>query len=174
MKGVDVMDISLEKIDIIRERTGISYKEAREVLEKTNGDIVEALIAIEDKQDKKWTDTINVAGNEVVEKLKTLIKKGNVTRIILKKDGEVMLNIPVTAGAVGVVLGPFVSIVGISAALLSKATIEIVKSNGDVVDINDMAEEKINELRGKGKKSAADVDENMADELDKLNDGGDY
>ncbi|KAB3533247.1 DUF4342 domain-containing protein [Alkaliphilus serpentinus] len=168
------MDISLEKIDIIRERTGISYKEAREVLEKTNGDIVEALIAIEDKQDKKWTDTINVAGNEVVEKLKTLIKKGNVTRIILKKDGEVMLNIPVTAGAVGVVLGPFVSIVGISAALLSKATIEIVKSNGDVVDINDMAEEKINELRGKGKKSAADVDENMADELDKLNDGGDY
>lgn len=168
------MDFGLEKLDIIRERTGVSYKEAKEILERTNGDVVEALIALEEKQDKKWTDSINVAGNEVIEKLKALIKKGNVTRIILKKDGETMLNIPVTAGAVGVVLGPFVSIVGVSAALLSKATIEIVKSDGEVVDLNDMAEEKFNELRGKGKKAATEMRNDVNETLEQMDDGTDY
>ncbi len=141
------MEINLEKIDIIRERTGVSYREAKEVLEKYDGNVVEALIELEDKTGRNWTETMGIAGNEVIEKLKAIIKKGNVTKIILKKDGEVLLNIPVTAGAVGVVLSPLVSILGVSTALASRATIEIVKSNGEVVDLNDMAEDKVNELR---------------------------
>ncbi|SCX93556.1 DUF4342 domain-containing protein [Alkaliphilus peptidifermentans] len=171
------MDINLEKIDILRERTGVSYKEAREVLEETNGDLVEALIKLEEKSDKNWYDTINVTGNDVIEKLKAIIKKGNVTRVILKKDGEIMLNIPVTAGAIGVVLGPLVSIVGVSAAIASRATIEIVKNNGEVVDINDMAEEKINEFKSKMKPkdtSTDEITEDIEETLDKIDDGADF
>jgi len=180
------MDINLEKIDTIRERTGVSYRVAKEILEKHNGDLVEALIDLEEKDnDKNWTESMNIMGNDVIEKLKRVIKKGNVTRVILKKDGNVLLNVPVTAGAIGVVLAPFVSIVGVSAALVSRATIEIVKDNGDIVDINDIAEEKMNDVRNKFSKQKdnvvdvaedfrEDVTEDIDETLDDLNNGSDY
>ena len=41
------MDISLENVDLIVERTGVSYAEAKEALEKANGDVVDAIILIE-------------------------------------------------------------------------------------------------------------------------------
>jgi NACalpha-BTF3-like transcription factor len=45
------MAVSLELIEILRERANISYEEAKEALEKCNNDVVEALIYLE-KQDK--------------------------------------------------------------------------------------------------------------------------
>lgn len=139
--------VTLKKIDIVRERTEVSYKEAREALEQNDGDVIETIIFIEEKHGKTWMDTMSVVGNEIVEKLKTVIKKGNVSRIILKKDEEVLLNVPVTAGAIGVMLYPTVSLLGVAAALFTKATIEIVKDSGEVVDINEMAEETVSEIK---------------------------
>lgn len=181
------MDINLEKVDIVRERTGVSYKEAKEALEQNNGDVVESIISIEEKNGKTWMNTMSLAGNEIIEKLKYLIKKGNVSRIMLKRDGEILLNVPVTAGAIGVMLAPIVSLLGVSAAIATKTTIEIIKNNGEIVDINEMAEETVTELKNivRGKK---DVDSNMMkkesdiildkedqdETLDDLYDGADY
>jgi len=187
MKGVIIMDISLEKVDIVKERTGASYKEAKEALEQNNGDVVESIIFIEEKVGKTWMDTMSGAGNEIVEKLKDVIQKGNVARIMLKKDGETLLNVPVTAGAIGVILSPVVSLLGVSAAIATKTTIEIIKDNGEVVDINEMAGETVSEFRNivKGKKGV-DVDmmnkeseiilnkEDVDKTLDDINDGSDY
>ncbi|WP_026476311.1 DUF4342 domain-containing protein [Alkaliphilus transvaalensis] len=182
------MDINLEKIDTIRERTGVSYKEAKEVLERNNGNLVDSLIELEEKGNKNWSESLGIAGNDIIEKLKRIIKTGNVTRVILKKDGEIMLNIPVTAGAVGVVLAPLVSIIGVSAAVASKATIEIVKKDGEVVDINDYAEGKVNEIKNifKGNKedlsdmdfmdgddSEVKVDVDLNKDLEDTDDGAD-
>ena len=86
LKGVSSMDISLEKVDIIRDRTGVTYKEAKEALEAANGNVVDALINIEEAGDKRWTETISVKGSEAVEKLKGIVKSGNVNRIRVKKD----------------------------------------------------------------------------------------
>lgn len=159
--------VTLEKVDIIRERVGVSYKEAREALEQSGGDVVEAIIILEEKHDRNWMDTMTIAGNEVVEKLKVIIKKGNVSRIVLKKDGEVLLNVPVTAGAIGVMLAPIVSILGVSAALASKMTIEIIKHNGEVVDLNEIADETVSELKGmvRGKKG---MNTSKMDDLDDI------
>lgn len=148
------MDINLEKVDIVRERTGVSYKEAKDALENHNGDIVEAIISIEEKVGHTWVDSMSSAGNEIVENLKYIIQKGNVSRIVLKRDGEVLLNVPVTAGAIGVILAPVASLLGVSAAIATKTTIEIVKNNGEVVDINEMAEGTVSGFKSmvKGKK----------------------
>ncbi len=143
------MGISLEKVDIIRERAGVSYEKAKEVLESTGGDLVEALIILEKESGSKWTKNMSMAGNEMFEKLKKVIEKGNVTRVILKKDDEIILNIPVTAGAIGVFLSPLVSILGISAALLTKTKIEIVQKDGETYDLNEIAEDKFDEFREK-------------------------
>ena len=43
------MDISLEKIELVRERTGASYAEAKEALEAKDGNVVDAIVEIEEK-----------------------------------------------------------------------------------------------------------------------------
>ena len=73
-------EITLEKLDVIRERTGLGYKEAKDLLEQSNGEIMEALIAWEaDKPAVKATaatsaDTVN----DVVGKLKDALADGQV------------------------------------------------------------------------------------------------
>ena len=42
------MEITLEKIELVKDRTGVSYKEAKEALEAADGSVVDAIIAIED------------------------------------------------------------------------------------------------------------------------------
>lgn len=141
------MEISLEKVDQVRDRTGVSYKEAKEALEATNGNVIDAIIYIEEKQNTKWTDNISGMGNEVLDRLRDIVKKGNVTKIVLKRDGQVIMNIPVTAGAVGAVLSPPAAMVGVLAALVTKCRIEIVKTDGEIVDINEMAEEALENMK---------------------------
>ncbi len=145
------MDINLENIDIIRERTGISYKEAKEVLEQFNGDVVEALIHLEETE-KPLGSNIAGKGDEILSKLKDAIRKGNVTKVVLKKDGDVAMNIPITAGAIGAVLSPPLAALGITAALLSKYSLEIVKEDGEVVNINDITEKTVDKVKNFTKK----------------------
>lgn len=143
------MDITLEKIDQIRERTGASYKEAKDALEAANGNVVDAIVHIEERQHIRWTDGIAGAGNDILEKLKLVVKKGNVTKIILKRDGEIIMNIPVTAGAIGAILSPPIAMAGALAALVTKCKIEIVKDTGEVVDINEIADDTLTTVRSK-------------------------
>ena len=41
----------------------------------------------------------------IIEKLKELVKKGNVSKIVVRRKGEVLLNVPVNVGVVGAVVG---------------------------------------------------------------------
>ena len=41
------MEITLEKVDQVRERTGVSYAKAKEALEHTNGSVLDAIILLE-------------------------------------------------------------------------------------------------------------------------------
>lgn len=73
-------------------------------------------------------EEFKVSGSEVKEKVKELIKAGNARRIILKNEkGDNVLEIPLTWGAVGVVLAPSLAAVGAIAALLTNCTIVVVK-----------------------------------------------
>jgi hypothetical protein len=127
------MEISLEKIDTIRERTGCSYKEAKKALEKAGGDLVDALILIEEEKEleKKWTEEISVKGTELITKIKELIKKGNVTKIRVKQDDKILVEFPVTAGAVGALLVPHLAILGVIAAMAARCTLEVEKNGND-------------------------------------------
>ncbi|GKT27164.1 DUF4342 domain-containing protein, partial [Aduncisulcus paluster] len=44
------MSINLEKIDLLKERANVGYKEAKEALEQCDGDLVEALIWLEENE----------------------------------------------------------------------------------------------------------------------------
>lgn len=148
------MDITLEKIDIIRDRTGVSYKEAKDALEAAGGNVVDALINIEEAGNKKWTETISVKGNEAVEKVKNIVKSGNVNRIRIKKDEYVILDIPVTAGALSAVVVPQVTAIGTAIALMSKCTIEVERPNKETINVNNMIANTADDIANKIKNVA--------------------
>lgn len=142
-------DITLEKIDILRQRANVSYAEAKQILEKHNGNIIDALIYLENNQ-KTFTQNITEISNELTETIKDIIKKGNVSRIKVKKDSRVLVDIPVNAGiAAGALtlLNPYLLIVGSIAAIASKVTIEVERPNGNVEIINDYMKEKYNDIK---------------------------
>jgi len=119
--------VTLEKIEIIREKTGVTYKEAKAALEKTGGDVVDALIYIEEMQSAapRWKERVSVTGNELLSKVRELLHEGNVTRIVVKQNEQTIVEIPVTVAAVGAILGPAIAALGVIAALVSRCTIEI-------------------------------------------------
>ncbi|HOP73813.1 MAG TPA: DUF4342 domain-containing protein [Bacillota bacterium] len=119
---------NLQKIDVLRERMNVSYEEARSTLEAVNWDIVEALVKLE-QDEKSRKEEIFVRGNELVEKVKELVRKGNVTKIRVKQDGKTLVEIPVTAGVVGALLAPQLALIGAVATLVSRSSLEIEKSN---------------------------------------------
>lgn len=80
------------------------------------------------------TERVTVAGNELVDYVKGLIEEGNVRRLIIRKpDGDVLLEVPLTAGiAVSgalALMAPVFAALGAMAALVAKVQVEIVRSN---------------------------------------------
>ncbi|MBE6910071.1 MAG: DUF4342 domain-containing protein [Ruminococcaceae bacterium] len=129
------MEITLEMIDQVRERTGVTYESAKKALEENNGNVVDAIIAIE-KDQGSGTD-------EILEKIKGAVKKGNVTRIRMLRGDEEVANIPVNAGIAGGVLGlmagPAVLVPAVIAGAIAKfgfnCRFEIIKEDGTVEEI---------------------------------------
>lgn len=166
------MEITLEKIDAVVERTYVSYKEAKEALEINNGDVLDAIIYLESKDKDDYEDksqSKNQSLEEFKDWLKDLINKGNVTRIKIKKDDEVLANIPVNAGIAATIIAvtvPAIFAFGVIAAIATKITIEITMEDGTVKvvnkyvydaakDIKDKAYSFKDEIKGKFNKNVA-------------------
>ena len=94
------MEITLEAIEKVMEETGVEYKAAKEALTKTNGNVEEAIKLIR-------PDTIDIGeeAKAAVEKLKKKVEEGNVDRIQIRKDDEIVLSVPVNVGIIGGILG---------------------------------------------------------------------
>lgn len=74
----------------------------------------------------KAREEFRVEGEELLAKVKELIRAGNVRKIIIKdKGGKELIVIPVTAGVVLAVLAPVLAAVGAIAALVSECTIVV-------------------------------------------------
>lgn len=162
--------ISLEKIDQVTERTGCSYKEAKEELEKANGDVIEAIIAIEKSYEDfddyddfevyeedgscKTNSKSHCSGkrskkdtSKIVEAIKGLIKVSNATRIVFYKDDNIILDIPVSAGALSAFFFIHATAVGVVAAFLSGCSIKLFRKNGETVTIKEFSKEAVDKLK---------------------------
>jgi len=66
-------------------------------------------------------EEFKVSGEELVEKIKEIIKEGNARKIIIKNEnGESVAEFPLTVGAIGALIAPILAAVGSIAALLTK------------------------------------------------------
>lgn len=73
-------------------------------------------------------EEFKVSGEELLAKIKDLIKEGNIRRIIIKNEkDEILIEIPLTYAVVGALLAPTLAAVGAIAALVTKCTIVVEK-----------------------------------------------
>lgn len=74
-------------------------------------------------------EEFKVRGQDLVDKVKSILHEGNVRRIILKDEkGHTFLEIPLTIAAVGVVAAPLLAGLGAIAALVSNFTLVVERS----------------------------------------------
>lgn len=137
------MTVNLEHIDMLRERAGISYKEAKEILEKYNGDVLEALIKLESEAKVKapqaeggetgcWTTT-----KKLTKSVQKLIRKGNQTKFVIRKGDSTVIDLPVNIVILATVVTTPVMVAGVLVALVTHHKIAFVKSDGEGLQINE-------------------------------------
>ena len=72
------------------------------------------------------TEQFTIDSEKLVQKVKELIHEGNVTRIVVKDEkGNLLLDLPMTVGVVGLVLAPLLAAAGAIAAVATKCTLTI-------------------------------------------------
>jgi len=85
-------------------------------------------MTIKSKKNKstKNQESFQIKGEELLKKVKELIKEGNVRKItILDKKGKALVVLPLTVGVVGAVVAPILAAVGAIAALVTECTIKV-------------------------------------------------
>jgi uncharacterized membrane protein YvbJ len=75
---------------------------------------------------KVMTEQFTLDSEKLVEKVKELVHEGNVTRITVRDEkGNLLLDLPVAVGVVGIVLAPLLAAVGAIAAIATRCTLTI-------------------------------------------------
>jgi exosome complex RNA-binding protein Csl4 len=75
---------------------------------------------------KVTREEFSVSSSNLVDRVRELLHEGNVTRIIVKDEkGKTLLEIPATVGVIGAVLAPWLTALGVIAALVTKCRIEV-------------------------------------------------
>lgn len=76
-------------------------------------------------------EKFTVSGNQVVEKIKQIIREGNIRRVRLIHKDRIIFDIPLTIGAPAVaavvLAAPVLAALGAVAALVTECTIEVEK-----------------------------------------------
>lgn len=74
------------------------------------------------------TEEFKVSGNDIMKKIKELIREGNIRKITIKdRDGKSIAEFPLTIGVVGTVILPVLAAIGTIIALVTECTISVEK-----------------------------------------------
>ncbi len=76
--------------------------------------------------EEKKKEEYKVSGEELMEKIKAIIREGNARKVTIKdKDDKEILSFPLTVGVVGIALAPIFAAVATITALATECTIVI-------------------------------------------------
>jgi hypothetical protein len=74
---------------------------------------------------KTCWESVKVEGANVLDKLRALIREGNVRRVIVSHRGRTIAEFPLTVGVVGAVFAPILAAIGAIVALVQDCTIQV-------------------------------------------------
>ena len=99
--------------------------------------------------EKNISKDIEGKATNLVDKIKALVKEGNVSLIRLKKGDKVVLEIPMTVGVAGAFMGvaaaPWAAILGAIAMIGLDCKVEVVKKSGEITILKTKEEEQAEE-----------------------------
>ncbi len=113
-------------------------------------------------QGRTFNEELEVAGSQLVERVKELIEEGNVRRLIIRNpEGKTLIEIPLTFGAVagGALLIFYPVLAGLAAigGLLARIKIEIVREEPGAI------EQDLKETGRDIKQKVEDAADNLSD-----------
>lgn len=118
---------TLEDVETLRNKSGVSYEEAVTLLDKYDGDVTRALIELEKKGQLGAND--KSAGKYSLEEMfawiQNLWMKGLNTRIIVERKGERMINLSVLFLILMLILGPYAVIAAAVLMLLTGCSVSV-------------------------------------------------
>lgn len=156
--------ITIEMVDEVMERLPyVSYKDAKDALLESDGDVLEAVIILEKSKtfnfdglkDGIKKENINSIGDKFTEETERLreqivelLKNATSVRLIVEKSDRTILNIPLGVGVLGVAAMPIPTLLGLSAAVIANFSVRIADDNSDAeVEFGAMTPEKIEILK---------------------------
>ncbi len=125
------MEERLEKLDAVMARAAVGAAEAKEALEATGWDVVEALAYLDHKRhggEARWRERLEVQATDLVDKVRGLVHEGSIRRITVRGERGVLVDFPITVGAIGAVILPELALLGVLAAMAGVYTIEIERA----------------------------------------------
>lgn len=174
------MNITLEKIDSLRERANVSYQEAKEALEKSEGNMIDAIIFLESEnktvydrakreqsrrrereryEAKKEKYRSNV--DDVAISAKKVFKSLNDTRVVMYNDDRVIFDVSMTVTILtAAFLFPFA---------LGVFVIGLLTGNRFKVIRKDKKTDPLNEVLDKAAKMSQTVAETLKEKVNNLN-----
>ena len=124
---MDDKKYTLEDVEKLRAKTGISYEEAVSLLDKYDGDMARALIELEKRgQLGDKGIKINVNGN-AADIFSKLWRQGCDTRLIVERDGERLVNLSVLFMVLALLLGWRLIVVAAILALALGCRVKLVR-----------------------------------------------
>lgn len=171
------MNISIEQIDEMRKRTNCSYQEAKELLEKHEGDMVEAIVEFEKTQAHRFKHKNHRCDSSHGEKIKNLFHKGFITRFVIEKKENTILNIPINVLILALLITMplfWVYLILFVAIYIMGYKIRIKKEEGEEVNINEIMDgigSKVRTATDKMRENPAGKDQNNMKSQEKKEDG---
>ncbi len=95
----------------------------------------------ESTEARPFSEQLEVAGEELVNRVKELVQQGNVRKLIVKSaDGRILLELPLTLGVVvgsGLVFFyPILAMLSVIGGLVARVNIEIIREADDVSELS--------------------------------------
>jgi len=78
--------------------------------------------------EKTWREKLEGTTDQILAQIKRLIDEGNVRRVLVKQQGRVIAEFPLTVGVVGTVIAPLAAALGALTAVLAECSIEVEKT----------------------------------------------
>lgn len=160
--------ITMEKIDYVISVTGESYAEVRRALLDANGDVDEAIDLLrgrrqeiyqeevsdkeayqqgyeeakKEKEESGFANQLENFADEIVDAIKEIWNKGNASKLVIENNGKTVLSLSLTVSAIGIVIAPVASLIGVSAAVISKYDFKIILDTGEEIDLKEYIKNK--------------------------------
>jgi Domain of unknown function (DUF4342) len=78
--------------------------------------------------ERTWREKIEGTTEQILAQIKHLIDEGNIRRVLVKQQGKVIAEFPLTVGVVGTVIAPVAAAIGALTAVLAECSIEVEKT----------------------------------------------